>query len=103
MPTFQLSCVVTGKYVVRLYWLGCWRKIVVDDRYPVDATGYVLLPTTYTGNDKELDLWPALLAKALLKIASLTWTENEEIVDFDIITCLTGWNVQKIYTKGIKH
>ncbi|KAL2715424.1 androglobin-like [Vespula squamosa] len=76
-----------GKYIVRLYFLGYWRRIVVDDFIPVDKAGKPLLPTT--GNNFEI--WPLLLAKALLKIASLTWTQRSEIVDFNPVSCLTGW------------
>lgn len=49
-----------------------------------------------------LEIWPFLLSKALLKIASITWTDDAELVDFDIIHCLTGWIVQKIDTRGKK-
>nr|XP_050857419.1 androglobin-like isoform X1 [Vespula vulgaris] len=76
-----------GKYIVRLYFLGCWRRIVVDDFIPVDKDGNPLLPTTGNG----FELWPLLLAKALLKIASLTWSHRREIVDFNPVSCFTGW------------
>ena len=46
---------------------GCWRKITVDDFVPCDENGSVLLPTT----KKENELWPLLLCKALIKVASL--------------------------------
>jgi hypothetical protein len=56
-----------GKYVVRLYFMGTWRKIVIDDLMPVDEKGVLLLPvTTISG-----EIWPLLLTKALLKIISL--------------------------------
>lgn len=48
----------------------------------------------------EVELWPYILSKALLKIACLTWTEDSEIVDFNPISCLTGWICQKIDTAG---
>lgn len=47
-----------------------------------------------------VQIWPYILSKALLKIAALTWVERKEIVDFDIISCFTGWIVQKIDTRG---
>lgn len=47
-----------------------------------------------------VELWPLLLCKALLKVAGLTWTPEREMVDFDIMQCLTGWIVQRISTKG---
>ncbi|XP_025156991.1 androglobin-like [Harpegnathos saltator] len=67
--------------------MGCWRRIAVDDIIPIDQNGTSLLPRT----SNNTELWPMLLAKALLKIASLTWTERREIVDFHPISCLTGW------------
>ncbi|KAF3420133.1 hypothetical protein E2986_13607 [Frieseomelitta varia] len=76
-----------SKYVVRLYFLGAWRRILVDDMIPVNEEKTPLLPRT--GNDFEL--WPMLLAKALLKLCSLTWTDCYEIVDFHPVACLTGW------------
>ncbi|KAG5317869.1 ADGB protein, partial [Pseudoatta argentina] len=76
-----------GKYIVRLYCMGCWRRILVDDIIPVDKDGKPLLPRT----SNNFELWPMLLAKALLKLVSLTWTRRREIVDFHPITCFTGW------------
>ncbi|XP_023289784.1 androglobin [Orussus abietinus] len=76
-----------GKYIVRLFFMGCWRRFLVDDRIPVDEEGKPLLPCTAN----NFELWPMLLAKALLKIASLSWTPIREITDFSVITCLTGW------------
>ena len=46
---------------------GAWRKITVDDFMPFDEKGNILLPTT----KRENELWPMLLSKALIKIASL--------------------------------
>ena len=71
---------------MRLYFLGAWRRILVDDMIPVNEERTPLLPRT--GNDFEL--WPMLLAKALLKLCSLTWTDHYEIVDFHPVACLTG-------------
>ncbi|TNN65674.1 Androglobin [Liparis tanakae] len=55
-----------GKYVVRLYWMGCWRKITVDDSLPFDEENNLLLPASSC----HLELWPMLLAKALIKVAN---------------------------------
>ncbi|XP_076825894.1 androglobin-like isoform X2 [Clavelina lepadiformis] len=79
-----------GKYIVRLYWMGCWRKIVVDDLLPFDADDRLLLPAT----TKEVELWPMLLAKALIKVASIDYNVNDgptEIGDYFVMHCLTGW------------
>ncbi|CAG5118945.1 unnamed protein product, partial [Candidula unifasciata] len=81
---------VYGKYVVRLYWMGCWRKITIDDTIPFDSHGRILLPTTTL----QHELWPMLLTKALMKVASLDYTggnQNQEFGDISVIQCLTGW------------
>ncbi|XP_064627067.1 androglobin-like isoform X5 [Lineus longissimus] len=79
-----------GKYVVRLYWMGCWRKIIVDDMIPFDDNDQMLLPAT----SLQHELWPMLLTKALIKIASLDYNGGSsscEFGDFSVIHCLTGW------------
>lgn len=57
-----------GKYVVRLYHCGKWRMIIVDDRLPVDVDDNILVPIIRKEN--LIELWPALLAKAILKLNS---------------------------------
>lgn len=48
-----------------------------------------------------IQIWPFILSKALLTLASLTWNSQSEIVDFDIINCFTGWIPQTIDVKGV--
>ncbi|KAG8011319.1 Androglobin [Nibea albiflora] len=55
-----------GKYVVKLYWMGCWRKITVDDSMPFDEENNLLLPASTCHSE----LWPMLLVKALIKVAN---------------------------------
>ncbi|CAK9814641.1 ADGB [Anthophora plagiata] len=76
-----------GKYIVRLYFMGAWRRIMVDDMIPLNTEKLPLLPRT--GNNYEL--WPMILSKAILKLCSLTWFGHHEIIDFHPVTCLTGW------------
>lgn len=79
-----------GKYVVKLYWMGCWRKIYVDDTLPFDEQGRLLLPSTTLDHE----IWPHLLTKALLKVASIDYNGGNsscEFGDFSVIQCLTGW------------
>uniref|UniRef100_A0A8C6AYU1 Androglobin n=1 Tax=Monodon monoceros TaxID=40151 RepID=A0A8C6AYU1_MONMO len=78
-----------GKYVVKLYWMGCWRKITIDDSLPFDEENNLLLPaTTY-----EFELWPMLLSKAIIKLANVDIhvAERRELGEFTVIHALTGW------------
>ncbi|XP_054877473.1 androglobin isoform X2 [Poeciliopsis prolifica] len=78
-----------GKYVVRLYWMGSWRKLTVDDNMPFDEDNNLLLPASTC----QSEIWPMLLAKALIKIASTipVFRVGGEMGDFTFIHSLTGW------------
>ncbi|XP_055088381.1 androglobin [Periophthalmus magnuspinnatus] len=78
-----------GKYVVKLYWMGCWRRVTVDDSMPFDESNKLLLPASTCPSE----LWPMLLAKALIKLANtnpLSETSGE-VGEFTFIPALTGW------------
>ena len=55
-----------GKYCVRLFLAGQWRRVFVDDSVPVTADGR---PAVACSQD-QLELWPLLLAKALYAVYS---------------------------------
>ncbi|XP_043930477.1 androglobin [Protopterus annectens] len=77
-----------GKYVVKLYWMGCWRKITVDDTFPFDEHNNLLLPVTTC----EGEMWPMLLSKAIIKLAMLDMKNgNREVGEFTVLHALTGW------------
>uniref|UniRef100_A0A8C8RYN9 Androglobin n=1 Tax=Pelusios castaneus TaxID=367368 RepID=A0A8C8RYN9_9SAUR len=78
-----------GKYVVKLYWMGCWRKIIVDDTMPFDEENNLLLPATTC----QTELWPLLLAKAIIKLANTDIHEagRRELEEFTVLHALTGW------------
>ncbi|XP_027543440.1 androglobin isoform X7 [Neopelma chrysocephalum] len=78
-----------GKYVLKLYWMGCWRKIIVDDTMPFSEEENLLLPATACQNE----LWPMLLSKALIKVAntSIHETGKRELDEFTVLHTLTGW------------
>ncbi|NWY49386.1 ADGB protein, partial [Chionis minor] len=78
-----------GKYIVKLYWMGCWRKIIVDDTMPFDEEDKLLLPATAC----QIELWPMLLSKAIIKLAntSIHETGKRELEEFTVLHTLTGW------------
>ncbi|NWU43681.1 ADGB protein, partial [Hylia prasina] len=78
-----------GKYVLKLYWMGCWRKIIVDDTMPFSEEDNLLLPATTCQNE----LWPMLLSKAIIKLAntSINETGKREMEEFTVLQTLTGW------------
>ncbi|XP_074436457.1 androglobin [Larus michahellis] len=78
-----------GKYVVKLYWMGCWRKIIVDDTMPFNEEDNLLLPATTC----QIELWPMLLSKAIIKLAntSIHETGKRELEEFTVLHALTGW------------
>ena len=54
-----------GKYILKLHFNGCDRKVIVDDRLPRSKTSRSL--HVFDRNDVDV-LWPALLEKAYLKV-----------------------------------
>ncbi|XP_056150126.1 androglobin [Lampris incognitus] len=80
---------VYGKYVVRLYWMGHWRKLMVDDAMPFDKDNNLLLPASTS----QSELWPMLLSKALIKVANTDIVSGpiKGMGEFNFIHALTGW------------
>ncbi|XP_037989711.1 androglobin [Motacilla alba alba] len=78
-----------GKYILKLYWMGCWRKIIVDDTMPFSEEENLLLPATTCQNE----LWPMLLSKAIIKLANTSIHEagKREMEEFTVLQTLTGW------------
>jgi hypothetical protein len=81
-----------GRYWIKLYHMGKYRKIEIDDLIPCSKYEELLLPKC--SNYEEL--WPVLISKAVLKLFSYKFKSAnsslyEETGDISIINCLTGY------------
>lgn len=83
-----------GKYVVKLFVEGSFRKVTVDDGLPVDELGRPLITVT-----SLRELWPAILVKAVFKAlgadAVRLFANDPEL----LISCFTG-NCVPQYIQG---
>lgn len=81
-----------GKYVFRLNFNGCWRKVVIDDRLPVSKTSRML---HVLDRQNPSLLWPALLEKAYLKVrGGYDFPGSSSCTD---LWTLCGWIPEQIY------
>jgi len=80
-----------GLYWVKLYHMGKYRKIEIDDRMPCSKYDELLTPKC----ENIEELWPAIISKALIKLFSykykLTDYFYDNIGDCSIIYALTGY------------
>ena len=53
-----------GKYIVKLFLAGRWRRIVVNDVYPLDSNGTPGIASSLN----LLELWPTILTKAIYTV-----------------------------------
>ncbi|KAJ3217012.1 hypothetical protein HDU67_008657 [Dinochytrium kinnereticum] len=84
-----------GKYAVKLFWLGSWRRITIDDRIPVDEQGRPLVICSPAPHE----MWPMLISKALVKLATTSYKEMDgslEHGDFDALHALKGWIPERL-------
>ncbi|KAI5286301.1 cysteine protease, partial [Ascosphaera acerosa] len=84
----------SGKYVARLYFNGCHRRVVIDDRLPASH------PTTAStlhvlDRSNPALLWPCLVEKAYLKIrGGYDFPGSNSGTDLWV---LTGWVPEQIF------
>ncbi|KAF5019764.1 hypothetical protein F66182_8201 [Fusarium sp. NRRL 66182] len=82
----------SGKYVLKLHFNGCFRRVVIDDRLPSstsDRTLYVI-----DRRNPQL-IWPALLEKAYLKVrGGYDFPGSNSGTDLWV---LTGWIPEQIF------
>lgn len=58
----------SGKYWVKLYYMGKEKKIEIDDKLPVDYTGVCQFPRSV----EKYEIWSCIFTKALFKLLQLT-------------------------------
>ncbi|RLN86626.1 hypothetical protein BBJ28_00005911 [Nothophytophthora sp. Chile5] len=92
-----------GKYSVRLFVLGRWRRIDIDDKLPLDNDGNII----YLASSMRNELWPTLLVKALYTVIhwmhpnpdgngeSMPLVDNVSQTMGRIVLALTGWKVSR--------
>ncbi|KAI3336781.1 PALB protein [Xylariaceae sp. AK1471] len=84
-----------GRYVFRMFFNGCFRKVVIDDRLPTssnDRTLYVV------DRQNPSLIWPALIEKAYLKIrGGYDFPGSNSSTDLSI---LTGWIPQQLFLQS---
>ncbi|OAX80560.1 hypothetical protein ACJ72_05105 [Emergomyces africanus] len=90
--TFSPKRSKSGKYIFRMHFNGCYRKVVVDDRLPSSKTTRFL--HVVDRNNPAL-LWPALVEKAYLKVrGGYDFPGSNSGTDLWI---LTGWIPEQIF------
>ncbi|KIW92283.1 uncharacterized protein Z519_07267 [Cladophialophora bantiana CBS 173.52] len=81
-----------GKYILKLYFNGCWRKVEIDDYLPSSKTSRVL--HVIDRRHPRL-LWPALVEKAYLKVrGGYDFPGSNSGTDLAV---LTGWIPQQVF------
>ncbi|KAI1355677.1 PALB protein [Xylaria sp. FL0043] len=84
-----------GRYVFRMYFNGCFRKVVIDDRLPASSNERTL----YVVDRQNPSLiWPALIEKAYLKIrGGYDFPGSNSGTDLSI---LIGWIPQQLFLRS---
>ncbi|KAI8612349.1 hypothetical protein BC830DRAFT_1067730 [Chytriomyces sp. MP71] len=92
MPVFN----PIGKYVVKLFFNGIYRKIVVDDFLPLSKSGSLMC--TYSTNPNEI--WPSIIEKAYMKLnGGYDFPGSNSGID---LYALTGWIPEQIFIQDQK-
>lgn len=99
MPVLSPS----GKYWVKLRFMGKERLIEVDDRMPCDSKRKLLLPRSIN----NYEIWPQILMKALLKVYSYKWFKENSLYDPEVgdgsaVYSLTGLIPEAITIKDFE-
>ncbi|RHZ66364.1 uncharacterized protein CDV56_108742 [Aspergillus thermomutatus] len=82
----------SGRYILRFYFNGCFRKVVIDDRLPSSKTSRSLY--VIDRNNPNF-LWPALVEKAYLKLrGGYDFPGSNSGTDLWV---LTGWIPEQVF------
>ncbi|KAK5106986.1 cysteine protease [Lithohypha guttulata] len=81
-----------GRYVLRLYFNGCWRRVDIDDRLPTSKSSRVL---HVVDRSQPGLVWPAIVEKAYLKVrGGYNFPGSNSGTDLAVIT---GWMPQQVF------
>ena len=82
----------SGIYWVKLYHMGKYRKIVIDDKFPVNKETF---ENYFPQCNSPFELWPMILTKALIKLYSYKYKcepyESDEVGDCSILYSLARY------------
>lgn len=84
----------SGRYWIKLYYMGKPRKIEIDDRIPCDSFEDFVFPRC----ENIDEIWPALFTKAILKLFSYKYIHSiyNEIGDISYFYALLGYHTEVI-------
>ncbi|KAL1956877.1 hypothetical protein VTO42DRAFT_6725 [Malbranchea cinnamomea] len=82
----------SGKYIFRMYFNGCYRKVVIDDLLPSSRTSRFLY---VIDRNNPTFVWPALVEKAYLKVrGGYDFPGSNSGTD---VWVLTGWIPEQVF------